>query len=332
MSSPWPMVDRDPRMDLGHFAVHAETAPGWVYFLGSQDETRIKIGHSRDLNNRLLTHASGDVFGQGGGYQILALVQGHQGDEATVHRYFKEFEIKEIQKKEIFRSDYRLIDYIVWLRDQYFVALTIDDAKELRGEFLPSDLWLPDKNKRETKRREPDLFFGAYPWRCLPERDMTADDWHTPSDLIDLVRDVFGGVIDLDPASHVYANKTVRANTFFSKNVNGLIRPWYGNVWLNPPFSEWVNWQAKVLAELERDVVQTLICLAFTRTLTAQYFENLLRASKATAIFHGRIAFQGKVASDAPPDGLVMLCMKGDVERFAAVMQRRATVLRTMPR
>ena len=53
-------------------------------------------------------------------------------------------------------------------------------------DLLPSDLWLPDKDKRKEKRRE-DLFSRVTPWGCLPEREVTADDWYTPVAIIELV-------------------------------------------------------------------------------------------------------------------------------------------------
>lgn len=45
------------------------------------------------------------------------------------------------------------------------------------------------------------------------------------------------GAIDLDPASCEMANQTVRATTYYTKEQNGLLQPWFGKVWLNPPYS-----------------------------------------------------------------------------------------------
>src|SRR5207253_2666456 len=43
--------------------------------------------------------------------------------------------------------------------------------------------------------------------------------------------------IDLDPASCYEANQTVRASRYYTKEDDGLSKEWYGNVWLNPPYS-----------------------------------------------------------------------------------------------
>lgn len=64
-----------------------------------------------------------------------------------------------------------------------------------------------------------------------------ADDWGTPPDVIELVRTLFGGTIDLDPASNEEAQKTVRAITWYCEADNSLSdEPWDpGSVFLNPP-------------------------------------------------------------------------------------------------
>lgn len=66
------------------------------------------------------------------------------------------------------------------------------------------------------------------------------DEWYTAPRYIEAAREVMGS-IDLDPASSELANKTVRATTFYTKKSNGLSLPWYGNVWLNPPYGRSKN-------------------------------------------------------------------------------------------
>lgn len=63
-----------------------------------------------------------------------------------------------------------------------------------------------------------------------------SDEYGTPPYIMEAVARVLD-VIDLDPASTFIANKVVRAKKFYTRSDDGLSKPWYGNVWLNPPFS-----------------------------------------------------------------------------------------------
>lgn len=62
------------------------------------------------------------------------------------------------------------------------------------------------------------------------------DEWYTPPDIIARARKVLGS-IDLDPASSKIAQLTVEAEKYYTKEDNGLLFPWEGKVWCNPPYS-----------------------------------------------------------------------------------------------
>jgi hypothetical protein len=56
-----------------------------------------------------------------------------------------------------------------------------------------------------------------------------------PDYIGNMVRDVFGGPINLDPASTWEANLLIGAERFYNEEQDGLSQPWTGTVYLNPP-------------------------------------------------------------------------------------------------
>lgn len=103
-----------------------------------------------------------------------------------------------------------------------------------------------------------------------------SNEWYTPAKYIEAARQVMGS-IDLDPASCALANETVKATTYYAKEQDGLSLPWYGNVWLNPPYSSKQSsagmnggkrqgptnlWTSKVLRSYENGgISQATVCL-----------------------------------------------------------------------
>lgn len=58
---------------------------------------------------------------------------------------------------------------------------------------------------------------------------------YTPVEIVELAREVMGE-IDLDPASCEIANQVVQADVYYTKEDNGLTKPWFGRVFMNHPF------------------------------------------------------------------------------------------------
>jgi len=63
------------------------------------------------------------------------------------------------------------------------------------------------------------------------------NEWYTPSKFIESARIVMK-TINLDPASSDEANEIVKATNYYTVETNGLKQKWYGNIWLNPLYSQ----------------------------------------------------------------------------------------------
>jgi hypothetical protein len=89
---------------------------------------------------------------------------------------------------------------------------------------------------------------------------------------IERAKQVMGG-IDLDPASCEMAQKTVQAGKYYTAEQNGLLQPWEGRVWLNPPYAQphIVNFTAKLIASYDSGDVTDAIALTGNFTDTAWF-------------------------------------------------------------
>ncbi len=106
-----------------------------------------------------------------------------------------------------------------------------------------------------------------------------SEEYYTPAEYIEAARQVLGG-IDLDPASCEMAQETVRAAQFYTKETDGLMQPWSGRVWLNPPYgttggeSNQGIWARKLIEEHQSGNVPAAILLV-KAALGYEWFECL---------------------------------------------------------
>ena len=107
------------------------------------------------------------------------------------------------------------------------------------------------------------------------------NEWFTPADMVEMAREAMGG-IDLDPASHAIAQETIRAETFFTAADNGLEQPWFGRVWLNPPYNRALlsPFVDKLVSEWASGAIEQAILLTHNYTDTA-WFHAAARAAQA---------------------------------------------------
>lgn len=126
-----------------------------------------------------------------------------------------------------------------------------------------------------------------------PKPDRDSNDWHTPARYIEAARIVLER-IDLDPFSSEVANRTVKADRYFTKADNALHpRHWAdrpATVWMNPPYSRGVIDAAVVRFLVELPRLSAAIVLTNNATET-RWFQNMMRACQAICFTDHRIAF-----------------------------------------
>lgn len=143
-------------------------------------------------------------------------------------------------------------------------------------------------------------------------------EWYTPAHVVDFAADVFGNEINLDPASCEAANKIVDADHFFDIEANGLAKPWFGKVWINPPYDNVGPWVEKMIAEYENGNIDSAILLVNANTETV-WFSKLWKYS--LCFLRGRLKFwnPAKQTATGAPHGNAAIYLGPDPSRFAAV-------------
>lgn len=115
-----------------------------------------------------------------------------------------------------------------------------------------------------------------------------SDGWYTPPRYIVLARQVLGE-IDLDPASCSAAQAVVQATRYYTEHEDGLIQPWYGRMWINPPYSAPTKWINKLLHHYRAGDVYSALVLTNAYCET-NWWQDL--ATDATMLFfRGRLNF-----------------------------------------
>lgn len=111
-------------------------------------------------------------------------------------------------------------------------------------------------------------------------RHTSTDDWITPKALIDRL-----GPFDLDPCACVPQPWPCAAAQFTAED-NGLMRPWHGMVWLNPPYGQATGaWLNRISLHGKG------IALVFARTDTKHFFRYVWPHATALLFLRGRITF-----------------------------------------
>lgn len=137
-----------------------------------------------------------------------------------------------------------------------------------------SDVWIDEKKldaqERAWKLNDVDIDGMA---QAMQSSEVT--EWYTPRQYIEAARRVMGS-IDTDPASNDFANKTVKAATYYTAQDSGLDKDWFGNVWLNPPYGGIAaDFIAHLLQQHEDGNVKQAVVLVNANSTDTQWFQPL---------------------------------------------------------
>jgi hypothetical protein len=107
------------------------------------------------------------------------------------------------------------------------------------------------------------------------------NDWLTPRPLLQRL-----GHFDLDPCGCAGMPWRTATTTYFLPEHNGLVEPWHGRVFCNPPYGPNVGDWARRMAAHGNGIM-----LIFLRTDTATWQQDILPFVDATLLLDGRVHF-----------------------------------------
>lgn len=118
------------------------------------------------------------------------------------------------------------------------------------------------------------------------------DEWLTPPEIIKAL-----GQFDLDPCSPINRPWDTALH-HYTENDNGLLMPWNGKVWCNPPYGNETKYWLNKCA-----IHNNAIVLTFARTETKMFFDYVWNKATAVLFIKGRLRFYHVTGEQADSAG-----------------------------
>lgn len=280
-------------------ATHCWTELMWIYVLGERLGADVKIGHTgkQTVAHRMKSVERAQMSSDS--YVMLAAVNSTRTGEDHAKRYFTSLGyLREHKGEEYFLPEPEVIEWILWLRQQWYVSFDPrDELGDAPEEHYSS--WCPDANRRVS--RPPDdpskivqdhhqltgpLANTAWAW--MPDMTASFQDYFTDPDLIARAIVAMGG-IDGDAASHWIAHKRLRQAgvvipDYLHSNKSAFTHEWFDRTWLNPPYGENDRWFRRAIEMMDAGITTQLCMLSPIYAFTTRIAEEIMRRSAAAII------------------------------------------------
>lgn len=139
-------------------------------------------------------------------------------------------------------------------------------------------------------------------------------DWATPSDFYNKVDNIYGP-FELDPCSD---GTNAKCHKHYTEKENGLAQPWFGKVFVNPPYNQCKQWLEKCVKE--KDNCERIVVLIPARTDT-KFFHDYCLQAKSIVFIKGRLRFEG-AESCAPFPSMLVVFEPGKHKTVMEVMDK----------
>jgi phage N-6-adenine-methyltransferase len=138
------------------------------------------------------------------------------------------------------------------------------------------------------------------------------DEWATPPHFLRRLDSAVGG-FDLDPASGAEDHDIIKET--YDKQDDGLSQKWQGTVFLNPPFSNKVDWIQKAKSEVNKGGADTVVMLLPVDTSTSWFHDHVTQATLTCFVGPGRMDFdrRSEPGNKGCPSFAIMVVVFGDI-------------------
>lgn len=137
-------------------------------------------------------------------------------------------------------------------------------------------------------------------------------EWYTPPEIFEAL----GLTFDLDPCSPGPGKSYVPTLAHYTAEQNGLTSPWFGTVWMNPPYGPHTKvWMEKLANHGDG------IALVFART-DVNWFQKSGTRADMICFIHSRVRFfQGNITDRGGSPGAGSMLLAYGEKSVAALLQ-----------
>jgi phage N-6-adenine-methyltransferase len=130
--------------------------------------------------------------------------------------------------------------------------------------------------------------------RLAPLWRSEAHDWQTPPDLFAVLDAEFAFTLDVCATAD-----TALCPRYFTPEEDGLVQPWAGRCFMNPPYAEVDTWMAKAAAEVAEGRADLVACLVPARTDVAWWWDYAIGGE--VRFLRGRLHFSRESGTGPAP-------------------------------
>jgi len=111
------------------------------------------------------------------------------------------------------------------------------------------------------------------------------DEWCTPAWLFKVLDEEFQFTLDV---ACTELNNLIPGNAL----IDGLVDPWHGVVFVNPPYSDPGTWVSKAIHEIQRGNGPHEIVILLPASTDTQWFAQIVRHAYQIRFLSGRLKFE----------------------------------------